>query len=98
MASDTTRDTAHKAGAFDVRVFVGALLGLYGIILLITGIVGTSDADRARDGDVNINLWVGIGLIVASAVFILWARMRPVVVPEDVTQGGDEPEGARRNV
>lgn len=80
---DATSRRPHKAGAFDIRVFIGALLGLYGVILTLTGILGTSDADRERAGGVNVNLWTGLALLVTAALFMLWARWRPVVVPPE---------------
>jgi hypothetical protein len=73
----------HTAGAFDIRVFIGALLGLYGLILLLAGLFSTTQEDLDRAGGANVNLWTGIGLLVLSAVFIGWARLRPVVVPPD---------------
>src|SRR4051794_8846211 len=67
---------AHKAGAFDIRVFIGSLLGLYGVILVLTGLFNSHGR--------QINLLTGIGCILGSAFFVLWARLRPVVVPEDI--------------
>ena len=32
--SDNTQNTVHKAGAFDIRNIIAALLGIYGIVLL----------------------------------------------------------------
>jgi drug/metabolite transporter (DMT)-like permease len=61
----------------DIRRIIGVLLGLYGVILLVAGIVG-SDADKNKAAGVNINLWVGIALIVASAAFWFWALTRPL--------------------
>ena len=61
----------------DIRRIIAGLLGLYGVILLVAGIVG-SDADKNKAAGVNINLWVGIALIVASALFWLWALSRPL--------------------
>ncbi|MQY31221.1 hypothetical protein [Nocardia aurantia] len=64
---------------FDIRTIVGALLGLYGIILTVTGLVHDTASDQDRTGGWNINLWAGIGLIVVSILFLAWARLRPVV-------------------
>jgi drug/metabolite transporter (DMT)-like permease len=72
-----------EAGAFDIRVFIGSLLGIYGVVLLLTAWFGTSDADLAKAGGLNVNLWTGLGLVVAAAVFVGWARLRPVVVPAE---------------
>ena len=77
----------HQAGAFDIRVFIGSLLGIYGVVLLLTGLFGTSDADLAKADGLNVNLWTGIGLLVSAALFVLWARLRPVVVPADPDDG-----------
>jgi hypothetical protein len=73
--------TKRKAGAFDIRVFIASLIGIYGVVLVIYGIVGSSDSDLAKTDGMNINLWAGIGMVVVSALFLLWARLRPVVVP-----------------
>ena len=85
--SDSTKGAGsgepHKAGAFDIRVFIGVLMGLYGVILVLAGLFGTSQEDLDRAGGTNVNLWTGIGLVVFSACFITWARLRPVVVPPD---------------
>ncbi len=63
---------------FDIRTIVGALLGLYGIILVVTAVVHDTAADRVRSGGWNINLWAGIGMLVVAAAFLLWAVLRPV--------------------
>ena len=78
------RGPARKAGAFDMRNFIAALIGIYGIVLTIYGIVGSSDTQLAKSDGVNINLWAGLGMIVVAAVFALWARLKPVVVPDDI--------------
>jgi hypothetical protein len=88
--TETSRETPHKAGAFDIRVFIGALLGLYGVILVLTGLFATDEAALAKSDDVNVNLWTGLALVVAGAGFVAWARLRPVVVPPNPTEAGDE--------
>lgn len=68
------------AGAFDIRNVIGALLGIYGIILLVMAAFGPLAEDKT--GGINANLWVGIVLVVAAVVFVAWARLRPVVVED----------------
>ncbi|WP_020657318.1 hypothetical protein [Amycolatopsis benzoatilytica] len=80
MTENTSRP--RKAGAFDIRLIIALLLGVYGVILTIMGAGFTSDADLKKAADVNINLWSGIGLLAATAVFVLWAVLRPLAVPE----------------
>ncbi|AZU01310.1 hypothetical protein [Brevibacterium linens] len=81
------------AGAFDVRNFIGALLAIFGIILTIAGIVGFTPDEAERTGGVDANLWTGIGLVIAAAVFLIWARLRPlriVETPDESTDTGTE--------
>jgi hypothetical protein len=77
----------HRAGAFDVRNFIGMLLGIYGIILVLAGLFSS-------DGR-GVNLWAGVGMVVAAAVFLGWARLRPVVVPDDPADGEVDDAPAR---
>jgi hypothetical protein len=84
----------HTAGAYDVRVVIAALIGLYGVVLTILGIVDYGAAEAAKTGDVNANLWAGLGMLVFALVFVAWTRLRPVVVEdgeavEDPTGGAD---------
>ncbi|MCH8611759.1 hypothetical protein [Arsenicicoccus dermatophilus] len=77
-----------KAGAFDIRSFIGTLLGLYGVILTLMGLLG--DKELAKTGGINANLWVGLALLVVSAVFLGWAKARPMIVPDHVEQTGED--------
>ena len=82
-------EAPHRAGLFDIRVIIGGLIGLYGVILVITAFF-TSDAQIEKSDGLNINLWAGIGMVVVSVAFIMWARLRPVVVPADPDEPADE--------
>ncbi len=68
------------AGAFDVRNIIGALIGLYGVVLVVMGLIGPSEDDLAKTGGFNANLWVGLGMLAAGIGFLLWSRLRPIVV------------------
>jgi hypothetical protein len=70
----------HKAGAFDIRAVVGALIGFYGVVLIIVGLVGDSTRELAKTGGVHANLWAGIVMAVCAAVLLAWSRLRPVIV------------------
>lgn len=79
-------------GAFDIRTFIGTLIGLFGLILTITGLVDFTAADAERTGGVNANLWAGIGMLVVAAAFLLWARLEPIrIVVQDNEPGAEEP-------
>ena len=71
------------AGAFDIRTIIGGLLGFYGAVLLIVGLFFTTDEQLAKGDGFHVNLWGGIGLLVTAAVFVVWARWRPIVVEEE---------------
>ena len=90
--SSSNRATPAKqsAGAFDVRNVIAALIGFYGVVLVLMGLFSTSADDRAKTGDVNANLWVGIAMLVFAAAFGLWSRLRPVVVDPGADLAGDE--------
>jgi hypothetical protein len=87
MSADTTttggREPGQRSGAFDVRMVIGGLLGVYGLVLVVTGLVDTSEADLAKSDGMNINLWAGTGMVVAALVFLAWARLRPLLIPLD---------------
>jgi drug/metabolite transporter (DMT)-like permease len=78
--NDIERRRRHTAGAFDIRNVIGALLGIYGVVLLVLGLV--SDDTGENTGDLHANVWAGIVLVVVAVVFIAWARVRPTVVDE----------------
>jgi hypothetical protein len=79
--NDTERRQRHTAGAFDIRNVIGALLGIYGVVLLVLGLVSNDTGEQT--GDLNANLWAGIALVVVSVLFLGWARVRPTVVDEE---------------
>lgn len=84
------------AGAFDIRNIIGTLLGIYGIVLLLAGLFLDPETDKT--GGVNANLWTGLALTVVGGAFLLWARLKPIVVPEHVEPVVDDPTrpGPRR--
>ncbi|WP_326565724.1 hypothetical protein VSH64_28110 [Amycolatopsis rhabdoformis] len=96
MATEST-PRAHKAGAFDIRLIIALLTGVYGVILTVMGSAFDTEADKQKAAGVNINLWAGIALLIFTALFILWARLRPIVVPEqpdEPAEGDSEPPAA----
>lgn len=84
-----SNELTKTAGAFDVRNFIGALMAIFGVILTIAGIVGFTPDEAERTGGVDANLWTGIGLIIAAAVFLIWAKLRPIRIVETPENGAD---------
>ena len=70
------------AGAFDVRNVIAALIGFYGVVLVVVGLVDNGAEALEKTGGVNANLWTGIALIVVAAGFAVWSRVRPIIVEE----------------
>ncbi|MEV6243798.1 hypothetical protein [Lentzea sp. NPDC051838] len=68
---------------FDLRLIIAFLFGLYGVVLVVIGVGFTSDADLKKAEGVNINLWAGIAMVVLSALFALWATLRPQFAKKD---------------
>jgi hypothetical protein len=70
-----------KAGAFDIRVVIATLIAIYGVVLTILGIIADpKEVDKAAG--ININLWGGLAMLAFAALFVIWSRVRPIVVPE----------------
>jgi hypothetical protein len=74
---DTGGREERAANLFDIRRIIGGLFVLYGVILVVMGF-GASDADKRRADGINVNLSVGIALLVIAALFIAWALWRPL--------------------
>ena len=91
MADDDHTDerALRAANLFDIRRIIGGLFLLYGITLTVLGF-GASDDDLRRAEGVNVNLLVGVVMIVMAAVFIAWALWRPLG-RELAEQRADEP-------
>jgi hypothetical protein len=75
---DVDAATAAKAAnRFDIRRIIGGLFLLYGLILVVVGIVG-SDEVKTKAAGVNVNLWTGVSMLVFGALMVFWALSRPV--------------------
>jgi hypothetical protein len=68
---------AKAANKFDIRRIIGGVFLVYGILLLVMGIVG-SHHTKTKAAGINIDLWTGIGMIIFAAFMITWALTRPV--------------------
>jgi hypothetical protein len=80
-------------GLFDIRFIIGGLIGLYGVILTFLGVFNASDKELAKGDGLNINLWAGLGMLVVGVAFMAWARLRPVIVPDDAESTPSPPPG-----
>lgn len=74
---------SHMAGAFDIRNVIGALMGLYGLVLLFSFFLldpGVSSEGVAKDS--SYNLWAGLAMVVVAGIFFAWSKFEPVKIDE----------------
>ncbi|MET7681891.1 hypothetical protein [Streptomyces sp. NPDC005423] len=83
--------SATAARIFDLRLIIGALFVVYGVIVTIAGI-NPSHASLAKSEGVNINLWTGIAMLLLGVFFLGWLKLRPTPPPPPAADP-DEPGG-----
>jgi hypothetical protein len=78
-APEVGAETPQSAAArlFDLRVLIGGLFVLYGIMLTVAGFF-TSSKELAKASNININLWMGLGMLVLGTFFLAWWRLSPL--------------------
>ena len=80
QAEEAEIDAEHArraANLFDLRRIIGGLFAIYGVILVILGI-GATVAEIEKAAGWNLNLWVGVAMLVTAAIFLAWAFGRPL--------------------
>ena len=76
--AESDADRANRAAnLFDVRRLIGGLFIVYGVILIVLGLM-ESDASIEKSAGVNVNLWSGLGMLVFGLIFMAWALLRPL--------------------
>ena len=85
--SPAGRSRTRRAGAFDIRLIIALLIGVYGLVTTVLGIWFTPDSEIDRSAGVNINLWAGLGMLVLAGLFALWTWLRPLRVPVEEEEG-----------
>lgn len=79
---DSSRDAsdAHveTAGAFDIRIFIGALIGIYGAVLLVLGLFFFDATTAEKTGGMNANLWAGLAMVAFAIAMAVWAKADPI--------------------
>lgn len=81
MQTGTDAPPSAAANLFDLRTIIAVLFLVYGLVLLIMGLVSTDAADLAKTGGSNINLDMGIGMLVVAVLFGAWVLLRPLKPP-----------------
>jgi hypothetical protein len=73
---------------FDIRLVIGGLFVLYGVVVFIAGIVDGEAAKKQAAG-IDINLWTGLGMLLLGIFFLAWMRLNPLEVPPPPEQDAD---------
>jgi len=79
MSDQEVPTQSAAAKLFDIRLMIGGLFVVYGVLLTVAGFF-TSDAELQKAANVNINLWLGLGMLVLGLLFLLWRRLDPIQV------------------
>jgi hypothetical protein len=92
MSQATSTRAEKAANLFDLRRIIGGVMTVWGVLLIILGLVG-SEADKNKAAGININLVAGIGMLVVGLLFLLWAFSRPLGTQLREAEE-DEPSGS----
>jgi hypothetical protein len=61
----------------DIRLPVGAIFAIYGVMLVVWGFTSGDLEPRHMINGINVNIWSGIGMFVFGAVMLVLARRSP---------------------
>jgi hypothetical protein len=71
------KDRTRAFSLFDLRRVIGGLIGAYGVLLTVMGLVA-SGASKSKAAGININLWAGVIMLACGGLFLAWALLRPL--------------------
>ena len=89
MANESETGRRRVARLFDVRLVIGGLFVIYGVIVTGIGLFDSS-AELAKAQGVHINTWMGLAMLVFGLLMLLWLVLRPsapVAVEHDAEDG-----------
>ncbi len=75
------------ATALDLRAWIAAMFATFGLMLACYGAFFVTEADLAKAGGLNLDLWTGVGMLVAAAAFFMWLMARPPEAEESTLVG-----------
>lgn len=88
------RRQSAAAKLFDVRLVIGGLFIVYGVIVTLLGVFDSPDEITKAEG-VRINLWMGLVMLALGGLFLLWRWWRPLQIgaPAPDSDDGDRRPG-----
>jgi hypothetical protein len=99
MTTSDTDSTLKSAASklFDIRVLIGGLFTLYGVLLTVYSFF-TSPQELEKAAGININLWLGLGMLALGVFFLVWVRLAPLqhaAEPNPTGERSDEADPPR---
>jgi len=64
------------ATLFDLRMFIGSLFVVFGVIVTLRGLAA-SPAEITKAAGINLSLWTGLIMLVTGIVFVAWTLISP---------------------
>jgi hypothetical protein len=64
------------AKMFDLRTFIGVLFVIFGVLVIIPGIIA-NPADIEKAAGINLALWVGGMMLLLGVIFLAWLLASP---------------------
>jgi xanthine/uracil/vitamin C permease (AzgA family) len=91
QSSDPASEEKESSAArlFDIRRLIGGLFTLYGVVLIVAGLVD-GEAAKKKAAGIDINIWTGVGMLLVGIAFLVWMWLNPVAA----ASGDDAQEGA----
>ena len=78
---------------FDLRYLIGGLFTFYGLLLLIASFF----VSHAKSGSIDMNLWLGLSMLILGLFFLAWARLRPLRIKgKSALSAAEDREGGPR--
>jgi hypothetical protein len=75
------------AKLLDLRMFIGSLFVVFGIIVTFRGLTA-SRVEIAKAAGINLSLWTGLLMLVTGVIFVAWT----LISPPDVFHGHEMTE------
>jgi hypothetical protein len=64
------------AKIFDLRMFIGSLFVVFGVIVTLRGLAATQ-AEINKAAGINLSLWTGLMMLATGVVFVAWTLISP---------------------
>jgi hypothetical protein len=89
--TETPFHDEHDASStlFDLRYLIGGLFTFYGVLLVVASFF----VSHAKSGDIDMNLWLGLSMLILGLFFLGWARLRPLHIEGESALARAEHEG-----